>query len=357
MMQCITKNVLCIAKSTTFVISMVMGAHAGGAMEASRAQLIDKVARCAAIVDSASVKRKDSALALVVINAEKDCFETLHLSSFFNSAEDVVHQTESFNGMKKLVKGASAGLQNIKPDVCFLDSATLFSGDCGKFTKSYMDANGIFIVDGKVFSRYLDEDFNVQIELKDWISERSSDAPIFHLIADWMESTAQLLQNYDQDMLRVVAENIPQPSYDDPSTLDEVRQKCLDPKYIRLKKDFPNLYSRVDRDGYRLIGKYQINKDMKCGFLAKTICPNVFFVKGIGIYSYATTQCKVREVTVRDIQNDMDGMKEAGLEEAAIIQHSELMDILQICQGLHDIGFKWEYSKPKVVKSCKPDRL
>jgi len=88
-----------------------------------------------------------------------------------------------------------------------------------------------------------------------------------------------------------------------------------------------------------------------CNAAAQQTCKNTYVVKDQIILTYETVACKNREVAKEDIENDIRWMD----SHADKLNHSILLDKIDICQKANDNGFFWFYEDPKVSQECKKE--
>lgn len=90
----------------------------------------------------------------------------------------------------------------------------------------------------------------------------------------------------------------------------------------------------------------------ECQTILNDLCSNVRFVKSVPVYSYVTTECKLREVTSGDIDRDAKNMKAKGDTEATILNHLLIKDIIKGCSKLKKQKYDWVDISPS-TESCK----
>jgi hypothetical protein len=71
-------------------------------------------------------------------------------------------------------------------------------------------------------------------------------------------------------------------------------------------------------------------------------------------FNYVTAGCEKRQVTLTDIEKDIEKFKEYGETDAAIKQHESISEFLKICKVANDKEFTWKVTELKFDKEkCK----
>lgn len=142
------------------------------------------------------------------------------------------------------------------------------------------------------------------------------------------------------------------PTFFPPISPEELK-KCIEELP---KKDWlVRLETTIDEVG----GKYPLNlwkelfleRKAECEKGANYVCQNVSEVKGVAILSYLTVGCEVRDVTLNDIKRDIKNWTYSKTEAERLL-HSELGDIIEVCQFASANGYSWKYKPVLVPKNC-----
>lgn len=95
-----------------------------------------------------------------------------------------------------------------------------------------------------------------------------------------------------------------------------------------------------------------LQRQNQCEFAAAASCNAVRFIKGKAILSYPTKGCEVRSVTESDLENDLQKWERLGIEEAARLEHSVMLEQLRACASARAAGINWVYAAPESDPSC-----
>ena len=139
-----------------------------------------------------------------------------------------------------------------------------------------------------------------------------------------------------------------------PSTLADVTTECLDSNgeaallnLYALKNRFPE-YSMVTLWKSALEHRSRVCHDAVVQW-----CSSTYAIKGELIASYLTVECKIREVTAEDVDNDVRGFAQSGMTKASQLLHGELKEQILACTKAMAKGYQWTYTRPS-VEGCKP---
>lgn len=109
------------------------------------------------------------------------------------------------------------------------------------------------------------------------------------------------------------------------------------------------LYSNDPFDEWRFIVSANLKQ---CNVLIGIFCRDSYVVKDKVILTYPTVGCEIREVTREDVEKDLDNWRNDGITEADILNHSTLLDTIDLCQAASNAGYVWDYKKPSLGKDC-----
>ncbi len=90
-------------------------------------------------------------------------------------------------------------------------------------------------------------------------------------------------------------------------------------------------------------------REVNCRKGIQNLCGNTYAIKGTRIYAYGTIGCKIREVTVNDVQNDLLSFP----TEAEKLNHSKIIDTIRFCDEANNAGFSWYFVEPVLNNECK----
>jgi hypothetical protein len=108
-----------------------------------------------------------------------------------------------------------------------------------------------------------------------------------------------------------------------------------------LKKYYPLFYDKLYT--------YDTQKiEDNCGIAAAKKCKNAYIVRKEVILSYPTAGCQIRDVTKKDVENDIKYLE----TNADKLNQSTLLDRIDFCQAASDKGYSWWYQKPALDNSC-----
>ena len=98
----------------------------------------------------------------------------------------------------------------------------------------------------------------------------------------------------------------------------------------------------------------QLDEKMgKCKKIVPVFCSSVKHIGGVSIYTYPTKNCALRSVTENDVSADIRRWKISGMEEASILEHAEIIDIISNCEAAKRAGFDWDFELPDVSRCSK----
>ncbi len=110
-----------------------------------------------------------------------------------------------------------------------------------------------------------------------------------------------------------------------------------------LLSHYPNNFSlKLDNDRYNTWIR-------NCSAIVRDYCTNTYIIRNTAILSYPTVGCEVRDVTETDIKSDMLLFS----TDAEKLNHSTLLDTIDLCQKAYEDGYRWGYIKPAVPSACK----
>lgn len=89
-----------------------------------------------------------------------------------------------------------------------------------------------------------------------------------------------------------------------------------------------------------------------CKELSNRYCKNTYVYDNKVITRYITGECKLRDVVVEDLENDL---RFSTFSEFAKLRHKYLIKNAQTCQSVYDSGFRWEFVSPVIKKGCKKE--
>jgi hypothetical protein len=89
-----------------------------------------------------------------------------------------------------------------------------------------------------------------------------------------------------------------------------------------------------------------------CNDQVQNLCANTYSIKGTRILQYVTVQCKMREVTAVDVENDVQYMP----TQADKLEHSQLKDKIEVCDAAEKAGYSIVFVPTVVRNDCKPDK-
>lgn len=130
---------------------------------------------------------------------------------------------------------------------------------------------------------------------------------------------------------------------------DNIHKKCLGAPSAEIFDKFVRLVEqeKAGSTDPKTLKKAKVD----CNKLSTTYCSDIYFEKGTGVLSYETKGCEVRNVTVSDIEKDVENWKNSGMTEADILNHEDLKYRIQTCQKMNEYGFYSGYQPIKLT--CK----
>lgn len=134
------------------------------------------------------------------------------------------------------------------------------------------------------------------------------------------------------------------------------KEECIDVGDLRIisKKLFqlsePDDYAAAyAKESLKMVTARQKN----CQRAASEVCQNTHKVKDALALSYVTTQCKIRNVTKKDINEDITIMASQRVTEADRMMLSLMIDRIDACESASALGFESFYGEPS-LSGCKP---
>lgn len=132
---------------------------------------------------------------------------------------------------------------------------------------------------------------------------------------------------------------------------DSLSKLCIDDAPSRnIVNNLIDLYLRYPTD-YTIKWNYDhyIKWQSQCNSVVQSVCQDSYVIKDTVVLTYITVACEARDVTEKDVKNDVPWMP----TEAEKLKHSTLLDTLDVCHKAYLKGYSWRYLKPMVPSDCK----
>jgi hypothetical protein len=148
-------------------------------------------------------------------------------------------------------------------------------------------------------------------------------------------------------------------NFNDPDFHTYTKKYCVDGKpSATILAKLANLVTLYPAGGGLKSLQNDVDSNLKsCNTVIGIECSACSLVKDKMILTYATQGCKNRDVTREDVSKDLEEWRKLpNMTEADILNHSTLLDTIDLCQAAFDAGYGWDYKQPSLGDECKQQK-